>query len=106
MVDPSAYPAGVQDLYWNAAFEIPASFDPDLRGAWHSLAVSVSPSDGGVTAYLDGEVSLSFPASACHVAEPVAHLPFCARPVHLVSSRKHTDAPSEWRGSSWRRPNP
>ena len=63
IVDPSAYPSsGTRDVFWNAAFDIPEEFDADLRGAWHSVAVSVSPTDGGVTAYLDGEVE-NLPAS-------------------------------------------
>jgi len=56
IVNTAKYPAGSDDIYWTASFDMPASLAADLRGEWHALAVSVSPADGGVTAYVDAEM--------------------------------------------------
>ena len=55
-VERNRFPPATEDVFWTAAFDVPVHLPVDLRGSWHALAVSISPSDGGVTAYLDGEL--------------------------------------------------
>jgi len=72
IVNTAKHPAGSDDIYWTASFDIPASLAADLRGEWHALAVSVSPADGGVTAYVDAEMlaTRSLPEGAVLHVDP------------------------------------
>jgi hypothetical protein len=107
----SKFPPVMADHFWTAAFDIPSDVCADLRGGWHALAVSVSPKDGGVTAYVDGRLlatrrlpedvqlyvdgedarlSLSNAASCGGMSGRFKHLAVYARPLGVLEAQTMT----------------
>ena len=54
--DAARFPAASESVFWTGSWELPVGCAPDLPGAWHALAVSVSGADGMVSCYVNGEM--------------------------------------------------